>query len=154
MLQCIEDAKQGDRQAFECIVQQYTGMAKAVAYEKLHDVQLAEDAVQEAFTEAFLHLSKLREVDAFPGWFKAIVVRQCYRILRRKQHCTVLIEQREMQKMIHDSIAALTSNMRVAVQLFFGHFHTGNEKAALRCSSQVERYAARCRFDLCVQSFV
>ncbi|AET58166.1 RNA polymerase sigma factor [Paenibacillus terrae] len=75
MLHFIEDAKQGDRQAFEHIVQHYTAMANAVAYEKLHDFQLAEDVVQESFTEAFLHLSKLRAVEAFPGWFKAIVIR-------------------------------------------------------------------------------
>lgn len=53
MLQYIEEAKQGDRQAFEQIVRHFTPMANAVAYEKLHDYQLAEDAVQEAFTEAF-----------------------------------------------------------------------------------------------------
>lgn len=86
MLQYIEEARRGDRQAFEQIVRHFTPMANAVAYEKLHDYQLAEDAVQEAFTEAFLNLNKLRTVEAFPGWFKAIVTRQCYRILRRKQH--------------------------------------------------------------------
>lgn len=53
MLQYIEEAKQGDRQAFEQIVKHFTPMANAVAFEKLRDYQLAEDAVQEAFTEAF-----------------------------------------------------------------------------------------------------
>lgn len=76
MLQFIEDAKQGDRQAFEYIVRHFTGMANALAYEKLQDAQLAEDAVQEAFTEAFLHFMQLRTAEAFPGWFKAIVIRQ------------------------------------------------------------------------------
>ncbi|MWV45684.1 sigma-70 family RNA polymerase sigma factor [Paenibacillus sp. HJL G12] len=136
MLQYIEEAKQGDRQAFEHIVRHYAGMANAVAYEKLHDFQLAEDAVQEAFTEAFLHLGKLRAIEAFPGWFKAIVVRQCYRIIRRKPYLAVpyddvaesaespmsvsdMIEKREVQQLVHDSIAQLTPNMRIAVQLFY-----------------------------------
>jgi RNA polymerase sigma factor (sigma-70 family) len=136
MLQYIERARQGDRQAFEQIVRHFTPMANAVAYEKLHDYQLAEDAVQEAFTEAFLHLNNIRAVESFPGWFKAIVVRQCYRILRRKQHRVVaydevarseqssssvsdIIEKREARQLIHDSIAALTSNMRIAVQLYY-----------------------------------
>ncbi|GGH30842.1 sigma-70 family RNA polymerase sigma factor [Paenibacillus segetis] len=136
MIQHIEAAKLGDELAFEHIVRHYTGMGITIAYEKLRDNQLAEDAVQEAFTEAFLHLDKLRTADAFPGWFKVIVVRQCYRILRRQQHDKVpydeavhsvesptnvaeLIEQREMQQLIHDSIAKLTSNMRIAVQLFY-----------------------------------
>lgn len=136
MLQYIEEAGRGDRQAFEQIVRHFTPMAKAVAYEKLHDYQLAEDAVQEAFTEAFLHLNKLREVEAFPGWFKAIVARQCYRILRRKQHpalpydeavestessfnVTDILEKKEARQLLHESIAALTSNMRIAVQLYY-----------------------------------
>lgn len=136
MLQYIEEAGRGDRQAFEQIVRHFTPMANAVAYEKLHDYQLAEDAVQEAFTEAFLHLNKLREVEAFPGWFKAIVARQCYRILRRKQHPAVpydetvesressfnvtdIIEKKEARRLLHESIAALTSNMRIAVQLYY-----------------------------------
>ncbi|MDR0271086.1 sigma-70 family RNA polymerase sigma factor [Paenibacillus sp.] len=136
MLQYIEEARQGDRQAFEHIVRHYAGMANAIAYEKLHDFQLAEDAVQEAFTEAFLHLSKLRSSEAFPGWFKAIVVRQCYRMIRRKHHLAVpydevaestgstvcvtdMIEKREVQQMVHDTIAQLTPNMRIAVQLFY-----------------------------------
>ncbi|OMD82530.1 RNA polymerase subunit sigma [Paenibacillus odorifer] len=136
MLQYIEEAKQGDRQAFEQIVKHFTPMANAVAFEKLRDYQLAEDAVQEAFTEAFLHLNKLRAVEAFPGWFKAIVVRQCYRILRRKQHPALpydeaaqatessfsiadIIEKKETQRLVHESIAALTSNMRIAVQLYY-----------------------------------
>jgi len=144
MLQVIENAKHGDREAFECIVRHYTSMANAIAYEKLHDPQLAEDAVQEAFTEAFLHLNKLQAVEAFPGWFKAIVIRQCYRIMRRKRHRVVpyeevtqmaeslmsvsdRIEQRELQRTVRDSLAVLTSNMRIAVQLFYFQGYTLQE---------------------------
>jgi len=136
MLQTIEEARRGQRQAFDQIVRHYTMMANAVAYEKLHDFQLAEDAVQEAFTEAYLHIDKLRTPEAFPGWFKAIVERQCYRILRRKKHpvvpyedvaqsaasvfnVTEVTERRELQRMVHESISSLTSNLRIAVQLFY-----------------------------------
>ncbi|MFD0616999.1 sigma-70 family RNA polymerase sigma factor [Paenibacillus sp. GCM10027629] len=136
MLEYIEEAKRGEQQAFEQIVKHYTEMANAVAYEKLHDFQLAEDVVQEAFTEAYLHIDKLRTPAAFPGWFKAIVERQCYRMLRRKKHSVVpyedvaqsavsqlnvteLMERRELQQMVHHTISSLTSNMRIAVQLFY-----------------------------------
>lgn len=136
MRRYIEEAWRGDRQAFERVVRHFTPMALAVAYEKLHDYQLAEDAVQEAFTEAFLNLNKLREVEAFPGWFKAIVTRQCYRTLRKKQQPAVsydeaaeaiestfcvadIIESKETRRLIHESIATLTSNMRIAVQLYY-----------------------------------
>ena len=112
-------------------------MAQTVAYEILRDVHLAEDAVQEAFAEAFVNLPKLRKQEAFPGWFKVIVERQCYRVLRRKQHPIVpiqeveqlssgerfsvenLVERKELQKMLHDSVAELSPNMRMAVQLYY-----------------------------------
>jgi len=136
MLQTIEEARRGNRLAFDQIVRRYTMMANAVAYEKLHDFQLAEDAVQESFTEAYLHIDKLRAPEAFPGWFKAIVERQCYRMLRRKKHPVVpyedvaqsaasvfnvseVSERRELQRMVHESISSLTSNLRIAVQLFY-----------------------------------
>lgn len=132
----IKRAQNGDREALDHMVRQYRAMAYTVAYEKLRDFHLAEDAVQEAFTEAFVHLNALQNPEAFPGWFKTIVIRQCYRLIRRVQPPTVpfqecsqtecvqpdvpeIIERKEMQKLLHDSIEALTANMRVAVQLFY-----------------------------------
>lgn len=137
MQEWIEAAKHGEKAAQEYIVQRFRGMAQTVAYEILRDVHLAEDAVQEAFAEAFVNLPKLREQEAFPGWFKVIVERQCYRVLRRKQHPIVpiqeveqfaadqhfnvadLVERREMQKMLHASVAELSPHMRMAVQLYY-----------------------------------
>ena len=71
-------------------------MALAVAYDKLQDPYLAEDAVQEAFTEAFANLHKLQDPRRFPGWFKVIVERQCYRDLRRKQLQTLPPHEMEL----------------------------------------------------------
>lgn len=71
----------------------FKGLAYTVAYARLNDPFLAEDAVQEAFVEAFSHLGSLKDEDAFPGWFKVIVERQCYRMLRRKKHAVMPIEE-------------------------------------------------------------
>ncbi|WP_334072428.1 MULTISPECIES: sigma-70 family RNA polymerase sigma factor [Paenibacillus] len=148
----IEKAKQGNKEAFEPIVRHYTAMAKAVAYGKLKDRQLAEDAVQEAFTEAFLHLDRLTAAEAFPGWFKTIVLRQCYRILRRKRVRAVPYEeadeavlrtdrvseaviQRELQQSVRDSLAALTAPMRLAVQLFYFQGYSLQEISAFTGTS-------------------
>ncbi|MDF2720195.1 MAG: DNA-directed polymerase subunit sigma [Paenibacillus sp.] len=144
MLQWIEAARLGDRESFGLIVRRFTPMAYAVAYERLRDSHLAEDAVQEAFTEAFLHIDKLRDPEAFPGWFKAIVVRQCHRLLRRKRHWTLpldeiaqiagvqaslsdIVERKELQRLLHTAIASLSANMRVAVQLFYFYGYTLQE---------------------------
>ncbi|WP_152396002.1 sigma-70 family RNA polymerase sigma factor [Paenibacillus guangzhouensis] len=136
MLQYIEEVRQGNERAFEPIVRHFAMMAHAVGYEKLRDVQLAEDAVQEAFTEAYLHIGQLQTPEAFPGWFKAIVERQCYRMLRGKKHPVVpyddaaqsiastfslsdWMERRELKEAVRQSIASLSSNLRIVVRLFY-----------------------------------
>lgn len=89
----IEGAMKGEPEAYAQLMSQYRGMALAVAYHRLGDTFWAEDVVQEAFTEAFGNLSKLEDSEAFPGWFKVIVERQCYRWLRRKQHTMIPVQE-------------------------------------------------------------
>lgn len=144
MRQWIEGARLGDQIAWERIVQHFSGMAFSVAYGKLGDWGHAEDAVQEAFAEAFANLTKLQEADAFPGWFKTIVERQCQRILRRKIHAVMpmdettvmdaeelnvgfIIERKEWQERIHHSIEGLSDNLKLVVQLFYFHGYSIKE---------------------------
>lgn len=72
-------AQQGDPEAFRKLVRHFSGMAHAVSYQKLGDFYLAQDAVQEAFAEAYLKLGTLEHTETFPGWFRVIVERKCYR---------------------------------------------------------------------------
>ncbi len=51
MQRWIEEARLGDQIAWEQIVQHFSGMAFSVAFTKLGDWSIVEDAVQEAFTE-------------------------------------------------------------------------------------------------------
>ncbi|MDF2725089.1 MAG: polymerase, sigma-24 subunit, ecf subfamily, partial [Paenibacillus sp.] len=136
MRQWIEGARLGDPIAWERIVQHFRGMAFSVAYGKLGDRGHAEDTVQEAFAEAFANLAKLQEADAFPGWFKIIIERQCHRLLRRKKLTTTpmdeaiavddgalsvesIAEQKEWQARLHQSVEGLSSPLKLAVQLFY-----------------------------------
>ncbi|MEO2203319.1 sigma-70 family RNA polymerase sigma factor [Paenibacillus pabuli] len=139
MNEWIEGAIRGEPEAYEQLMKQFRGMALAVAYHKLEDAFWAEDIVQEAFTEAFANLSKLENAEAFPGWFKVIVERQCYRWLRRKQHSTSpvqdllynvdssdegdnpeqLVLQKERYRILRDSISSLPSSMRHVVDMFY-----------------------------------
>ncbi|MCR8842457.1 sigma-70 family RNA polymerase sigma factor [Paenibacillus sp. SC116] len=136
MIQRVEEAKRGSAEAYDELVKHFSGMAIAVAYEKLHDLHLAEDAVQEAFVEAFVNLQKLQDPRRFPGWFKVIVERQCYRYLRRKSFHTspfhelelpsdnqesleAIVERRELFRTLHATVADLPSHLRIAVQLYY-----------------------------------
>lgn len=75
-------ARGGDADAYELLVRRFQDMAFGYGYSILKDFQLAEDAAQEAFLEAYRNLPKLREPAAFPGWFRRIVFKQCDRMIR------------------------------------------------------------------------
>src|SRR5215469_16457861 len=79
----VEAAQSGDSQAYDALIQRFQQMAYTTAYRYLRDHHLAQDLVQEAFIEAFVHLPQLKEPAAFPGWFRQIVFRQCTRLLRQ-----------------------------------------------------------------------
>jgi RNA polymerase sigma factor (sigma-70 family) len=79
--------------AFEELVLRFQDMAFACAYGRLGDRGLAEDAAQEAFVSAWLNLDQLRSAEAFPGWFRQIVLRQCNRVARRRGPATLDVEE-------------------------------------------------------------
>jgi len=71
----VEAAKSGDREAYDALLRRFQPMAYAIANRYLEDHHLAQDVVQEAAFEAFVHLQELKEPAAFPGWFRQIVFR-------------------------------------------------------------------------------
>jgi RNA polymerase sigma factor (sigma-70 family) len=88
----VAGAQHGDDAAFDQLVRRFQDSAVAYAFSVLGDFQQAEDAVQEAFIEAFHCLAILREPFAFPGWLRRIVFKQCNRITRKKQGEPVSLE--------------------------------------------------------------
>ena len=91
----IEKAQQGDRLAYSRIVRQFQDLAVGYAYSILRNFSLAEEAVQEAFIEAYLNLDRLRNPQAFPSWFKKIVFKHCDRAIRGKRPSFVSLTQTE-----------------------------------------------------------
>ena len=77
-------AQTGDLDAYGRIVQQFQDMAVGYAYSILGDFHLAQDAVQEAFIEAYPILSRAYGPVAFPGWFRRIIFKHCNRLTTRK----------------------------------------------------------------------
>jgi RNA polymerase sigma-70 factor (ECF subfamily) len=78
-------ARAGDLSAFGELVRRYQHMAVAYAFSLLRDLDLAQDATQEAFVAAYLALDALSEPMAFPGWLRAVVRTQCSRLTRRRR---------------------------------------------------------------------
>ncbi|MHC4717479.1 MAG: RNA polymerase sigma factor, partial [Planctomycetota bacterium] len=89
----ILSARAGDLSAYGLIVGRFQDMAYGYAYSILGDFHLAEDAAQEAFLEAYVHLGSLRCPAAFPGWFRRIVFKHCDRLRRRRGVRTVPLDK-------------------------------------------------------------
>ncbi|MBU1000970.1 MAG: sigma-70 family RNA polymerase sigma factor [Proteobacteria bacterium] len=81
----IQKVLAGNKNTFGEIMLMFKDMAMALATAQLHDRSLAEDAVQEAFLAAFIKLPMLQDHDAFPGWFRTILLRHCKRIRTRQE---------------------------------------------------------------------
>jgi len=128
-------AKGGDHAAYEVIVRRFQDMAVGYGYAALGSLQLAEDAAQEAFINAYNDLPALREPAAFPGWFRRIVLKQVDRI-RRRRHPSIRVDQmpeltsrrpgpaevaeaHEVRYQVSQAIEALPEHQRVAVALYY-----------------------------------
>ncbi len=78
----IQDAQQGDVNAYNTLVLHYQSQAYNVAYRIMGDDAAAADATQEAFISAFRHIRRFRG-GSFRAWLLRIVTNACYDELRR-----------------------------------------------------------------------
>jgi RNA polymerase sigma-70 factor (ECF subfamily) len=74
----VEQARQGDREAFAVLVHQVSDSLYAVAHRILRDTGLAEDALQNALVLAWRRLPRLRDPEKFDAWIHRILVHACY----------------------------------------------------------------------------
>ncbi len=82
-------ARDGDPAAFQLLVERHRPMARARATRLCPQPDDADDAVQDAFLQAFIGLDRLRDPDRFAGWLGGIVANVC-RAQRRRAPQTLL----------------------------------------------------------------
>lgn len=80
----IQDALQGDLDAFNRLVLAYQDRVYNQAYRVLGESQAADDATQEAFISAYKNLRSFRG-GSFRAWLLRIVTNACYDELRRRK---------------------------------------------------------------------
>jgi RNA polymerase sigma-70 factor, ECF subfamily len=81
----IEQARAGDRAAFEALVRLKVDAVYGTALAILGHEADAQDAVQEAFVAAWRSMAALRDPDRFEAWFGRIVVNACRMSLRKRR---------------------------------------------------------------------
>jgi RNA polymerase sigma-70 factor (ECF subfamily) len=81
----VEQAQRGDREAFAILARTRGDMLFGIARRILREVDLAEDAVQQALVIAWRELPRLRDPDRFDVWLQRTLVHACYAEARRKR---------------------------------------------------------------------
>jgi RNA polymerase sigma factor (sigma-70 family) len=95
----VEGTTSEKQDAFGLLARRFQDMAYGFAYRALGDPFLAEEAAQEAFVAAWMHLPELREPEAFPAWLRCLVRTQCNRLTRSSAHAETV----PLSPLLHDT---------------------------------------------------
>jgi RNA polymerase sigma factor (sigma-70 family) len=78
-------ARQGDREAFACLIERYQTLARRITLRMVSAQDAAQDLVQEAMLQAYLSLNNLRNEDSFRSWLYGIVLNVSKNYLREEK---------------------------------------------------------------------
>jgi len=81
--QLVDRAKAGDAEAFAELVRRSAHSSRRLALSVLKNQDAAEDAVQDALTQAWEHVPRFLGESKFSTWMSRIVFNQCLMYLRR-----------------------------------------------------------------------
>jgi RNA polymerase sigma factor (sigma-70 family) len=157
----VELARDGDPAAFRLLVERHLPMARARAARLCPQPADADDAVQEAFLQAFLTLDRLRDPDRFPGWLGGILANVC-RAQRRRPPLTLLgewpenlhpasagslpsAEDLDRADVLSRAVAGLPPGQRQAVALFYYADQPAGQIASTPGAAKASLHKARRR---------
>jgi RNA polymerase sigma-70 factor (ECF subfamily) len=154
-LQTVEQAVNGDLEAFNRLVLEYERLAYSVAFRMLQDTEAAADAVQDSFIKSYRALNTFRG-GSFKSWLMRIVVNTCYDVLRSRsrratdsidddsseqEHAPYMVdssespeaysERMELGRHIESGIASLPPDQRLVLTLCDVHGYAYEEIAEI-----------------------
>ena len=143
----VKSAKAGNEAAWHQLYNDQFPRLYAAALKICRDVDLAREMVQDSFVTAYLKLPQLKEVGAFGGWIKKILIHNCYRQNRRHKIAVSLTEEdiqlstgdlnRKMDRIyghqqLYTAIARLPLTLSTALMLrYFSDYSSYLEIAAI-----------------------
>ena len=137
----IDSARHGDEEAFGQLVEQYQRPVFNLCYRLLGTPMAAEDAAQETFVRAYMHLSTYDAGRKFSSWLLSIASHYCIDQLRRRKFHLVslddippwswtaestpepeeIVVEREAETEVHALLDKLPPDYRAAVVLRYWH---------------------------------
>jgi RNA polymerase sigma-70 factor (ECF subfamily) len=73
----VRRVQDGDREAFEVLVERYQGMVFDLTHQYAEQPEAAEDLAQNVFLKAYRRIEDLRNPDQFASWLYGIALNQC-----------------------------------------------------------------------------
>jgi RNA polymerase sigma factor (sigma-70 family) len=81
----VEEAQRGSRSCFNNLITFYHAEMLAYALKICRYSNIAEDALQDAYINLFIHIGDLKEAANFHSWLRTIVKRCCWQYLNGKE---------------------------------------------------------------------
>ena len=130
----VHRAKNGERNAFSELVCIHAQGVRNVIYRMCGDTQIAEDAAQETFIQAWLHLSSYRPQTSLRNWLYRIAVNAATDMLRKEKRILpndigdlpltdarpgpeVLVSQQERTALVQRAVLSLPEASRAVLVL-------------------------------------
>lgn len=82
----MDEVKRGNMDAFDTLVSRYYSSAEQFARSFTRDAALAQDAVQESFTDIYIHRQRYEPTFSFTTYLRAIVRHKCIDLMRKRKH--------------------------------------------------------------------
>ncbi|MBM4027763.1 MAG: sigma-70 family RNA polymerase sigma factor [Planctomycetes bacterium] len=124
----VEQAARGDGDSFTELCRRYYGAMVAIGHAILRDRHLAEDAAQQAFAKAAVHLPRLRQTDQFGRWVAAICRNEARDLLRARREplpdeeppaVDERRESNESDKIVREALDRLAAGAKEVIYLRF-----------------------------------
>ena len=133
----VEQAKAGDREAFEGLMGAYSGFVYSLGFRMLGRKADAEDIFQETFMRAWSHLPSFQTGGNFTHWIKRIATNLCLDRLKKSERQYAHVDsrrgeevessqrgdqdaqQREHREMVNLLLGELSPKHRAAVVFFY-----------------------------------
>ena len=132
MLQWLALAQQGDQEAFAQIYRHYSRSVQLQAMRIVRQNCEAQDLTQEVFLKVFRHLHTLKDLQAFEGWLRRIVLHAGITYLQRSRRHNQ--QQSELSEVADGAIDRVQEQVQ-------DHERTEQLSRSMQSLSQVDRQA-------------
>ena len=109
----VADSCNGDKTAYEQLVERYYKQVFLVCLGILGNSQDAEALAQEALLKGYLEISTIRKSSQFGPWITRIARNQCINIVRRKQRSREIAGEKAKQP---NNMSEQNDNLQLAIE--------------------------------------